>query len=329
MNLSRNSTARDTAKFKASLRHFHSSQLADIPPHLLPLVILDEWFASQRGNAAPTSTISYSDAIRALKGHKVVSILGGSNLGTPGCQSEFIFESLNRVLAAELYQLGWSVASGGGRGKAMEELQACSRSERNATYPRNCLNVVVASELNDERLHSHADFTIRSPGGHISTREQMILGLSQVALFYPGHIGTLAEFFEAALQNYCSARGPFHYSPPIVILVSCMNDDEEAERDTDEHYFSPLIKQVLEAPKKYALTKGESYQWLHQIILPSPHTMQRMTSPERVSVLKPFANKIIKIMETHISSKYGDTLNAGFGKGIDLRRHYFGDSEGI
>lgn len=311
------------------LSAFSSQQLHDIPIHLHPLVILDEFFASHRENTESPLGISYSQAIRELKGHKVVSILGGSRLGTPGHLTEYIFEPLNRLLAHELYQHGWLVASGGGPGLAMEDLQACLRMARNDTYPRNCRNVVVASELNDERLHSHADLTIRSPGGNISIREQMILGLSQVALFYPGHIGTLAEFLEAALQNYCWDRGPFPYSPPLVILVSFKDYDEQTKKDSNRHFFSDLLAQFRERSPNTGLAKGESYDWLHQVILPSPERMRALAPDARDSILLVAARQTITKMEQHILTKFGGTLNAGFGKGLSLQEHYFSGAEGI
>jgi hypothetical protein len=181
---------------------------------------------------------------------------------------------------------------------------------------------VVASDLNDEKLHNHADLIVRSPGGHIATREQMILGLSQVALFYPGHLGTLAEFFDTALQNYCVGRGRFHYSPPIAIFVSPRYYNEQTKSDSEEHFYTGALDQFLESSPKFALSKGESYDWLKVIITPSPQRMKSLTPDEREWILKPLVGEILNHMETHIANKFGDTLNAGYGNGIDLRQHY-------
>lgn len=275
-----------------------------LPRHIRDLVIADT-VADQCAQRRNPDHVSFLTAYRALQDHKTLGVFGGSRL-EQSCQAhESLFKPLNRALGRELQEGGWSVISGGGPGTAMKGLHYCLKQAKSESLQRNCLAVSIASGLNDEKLHPHTDIVVRTPED-ITTRERMIYGLSKVGLFYPGHIGTIAEISEALLQNYVKGRGPYPYDPAPMILVSydCGNGT---------HFWENILNQIQGTSVREALSKGETYGWLKVVILPSHKQVSAMTPIERDQVFRNKAETIMMFADRWIHEKYGSTLNGGFG----------------
>jgi predicted Rossmann-fold nucleotide-binding protein len=290
----------------------------DLTPHERQLAILD--LTTNVNNPTPTNGYYlFGETVRLLRPHKTVGILGGSRLDASRPLNESLFRPLNRALAACLYAGGWSVVSGGGPGTAMKGLQACLKENTNQMSPRNCLTVGVQALLNDEILHKHLDIVVRSPGGNVPIREQMILALSKTAIFYPGHIGTLNEFSDTAVKHYLHGRGIIDYRPPRSILVTYKMPD-------GSHFWQDQIKQFQEKSVAAQLTKGESGDWLKIVTLKSPEEIAALDMRNRDKYFSRVAEQIMLYLDGFILADFGadHKLTAGFSANpLELSNEYF------
>jgi predicted Rossmann-fold nucleotide-binding protein len=282
----------------------------NLPRHIADLVIADI-FAQQYVQSRNADHSSFLDAYLALRDHKTIGVFGGSRLEQSCPAHESLFRPFNRALGRLLQDGGWSVVSGGGPGTAMKGLQYCLKDAYCSSRPRNCRAVSIASGLNDEKLHRHANIIVRTPED-ITIRERMIYGLSKVGLFYPGHIGTIAEGSEALLQNYVKERGPYPYDPAPMVLVSYKLGD-------GTHYWQNFLNQFQDTSVREGLSKGESYEWLKMIVLPSQQEVGSMTTQDRDWLFARKAEQVMMFADQWINGKYGHTLNGGFGsQPVDL-----------
>jgi predicted Rossmann-fold nucleotide-binding protein len=263
-------------------------QDATIPPTARDLAVLD---IVHSGPGDPSSReVPFLDAWRRVQDKKVIGVCGGARLEAEGERNSMVFLHINEPLAKALAAGGWSVVSGGGPGKAMKGLQACHQQ---ALHPSDAaLSISIKAGLCDEQLHPHTDIIVRQQR-EISIREKMIIGLSSVVLFYPGHIGTLAELSDTLLQNYVENRGLPSTNPPLIILVSY-----RGAKFCNGHFWGGIEAQLGNA-EKAKLSKGGDMPYLKTVVLPSPEEFQNYTSEERRNVVGNHAAQIFRLAEAH------------------------------
>lgn len=260
----------------------------EIPPTVRDLAVLD--IVHNGPGDQESREVPFLEAWYRVRDTKVIGVCGGARLEAEGERNGMVFLHLNESLANALAAGGWSVVSGGGPGKAMKGLQACHQQ---ALHPSDtALSVSIKAGLRDEQLHPHTDLIVRQQR-EISIREKMIIGLSSVVLFYPGHIGTCAELYDSLLQNYVENRGLASTNPPLIVLVSYRGKDF-----VGAHYWGGIEGQLRNA-EKARLSKGGQMEYCKTVILPSPEELQNYQRSVRANIVSNHAAQIMQWAEEH------------------------------
>jgi hypothetical protein len=291
-----------------ALNALNEGLLRDIPRHLRDVVLLDAYAASTATERNP-GHISVAEAYRILRRHKTVSVCGGSRLP----EDDIIYGTLNTLLAEELFKRDWSVVTGGGPGAVMAGLHKAIIKLRGNNPPDRCLCVGVASGLDDEQIHGACDLIIRKQND-IATRENIIIQLPQVVIFYPGNWGTGAEALRHAVESYCKGRGDFPYVKRLGILLSHHMGDLKG----NQHYWGDLLRQFGDTSSGEGLGKAGTSPGLELIHTPPREALRNVSPETRKALLRIVAKEIIARMETFISENYSGRFEGSFGDGIVL-----------
>ncbi|MFN4895092.1 MAG: hypothetical protein ACK5HO_04845, partial [Pseudomonadota bacterium] len=84
-------------------------------------------------------------------------------------------------------------------------------------------------------------------------------------------------------------------------------------------YWQNFLNQFQDTSVREGLSKGESYEWLKMIVLPSQQEVGSMTTQDRDRCFARIAQQVMMFADRWIKDKYVDTLNGGFGgRPVDL-----------